>query len=237
MKLQVTTFGKPQIKRLAEAETPSYRANLVGFNALSLSELISILIGDAATCMEISQAIIEKYKTPVGIKRASVQELAAIPGIGLKRAQRIQAAFNLGERLHREEWQERVSIHSPADAANLLMYEMSALPVEELRAILLDTRNCVISVETIYKGGVQSASIGGIRTAEIFRTASIKCAISMVLVHNHPSGDPNPSPEDVATTRAVVQAGMILDITVLDHIIVGGGRWISLKERGLGFTQ
>jgi DNA repair protein RadC len=127
---------------------------------------------------------------------------------------------------------ERPAIHSPDDAAALIKYEMSALEQEELRVFMLDIRNRVEKILTVYKGSLNSSQV---RIGELFKDAIRSNAAAIIIAHNHPSGDPTPSPEDVALTRAVVQAGKLLDIEVLDHLVIGGGRHISLKERGLGF--
>jgi DNA repair protein RadC len=110
---------------------------------------------------------------------------------------------------------------------------MSLLEKEHLRVLLLDRRNRVLDIEEVYHGSVNSSQV---RVGEIFRAAVGRLASAIVVVHNHPSGDPTPSPDDVAVTRAIVQAGKLLDVECLDHLVIGQGRWISLKERGLGFT-
>jgi DNA repair protein RadC len=127
---------------------------------------------------------------------------------------------------------ERPSIHSPADIAALVQYEMSALEQEELRVILLDTRNSVMDVVMVYKGSLNSSQV---RVGELFKEAIRRNAAAVILIHNHPSGDPEPSPDDVAVTRAIVEAGKLMDIHILDHIVIGAGRYVSLKERRLGF--
>lgn len=109
---------------------------------------------------------------------------------------------------------------------------MSALEQEHLRVLLLDTRNHVLDIVEIYKGSVNSSQV---RVGEIFKVAVRRNATALIVVHNHPSGDPTPSPDDVVVTRAMVQAGKLLDVDVLDHLVIGQGRWVSLKERGLGF--
>jgi DNA repair protein RadC len=114
----------------------------------------------------------------------------------------------------------------------LVRFEMSALEQEELWVILLNTRNSVIDVDAVYKGSLNSSQV---RVGELFRTAIRRNAAAIIVVHNHPSGDPTPSPDDVAITRAILQAGKLLDIDVLDHLVIAGGRHVSLKERGLGF--
>jgi len=146
----------------------------------------------------------------------------------------IKAAVELGLRLTLNTEEERPTIHSPADAAAMLQHEMSALEQEHLRVILLDTRNRVIDIVEIYHGSLNSAQV---RVAELFKPAIQRMSAAIILVHNHPSGDPTPSPDDVSVTRAVVQAGKLLDIDTLDHLVIGNGRFVSLKERGLGFDS
>jgi DNA repair protein RadC len=127
---------------------------------------------------------------------------------------------------------EAPQVHGPGDAADLLIPSMAGLETEEFRVLLLNTRNKVIAIRTIYRGSANSAQI---RVGEVFRQAIIENATSIVCAHNHPSGDPTPSPDDVAVTRAIAQAGKLLDIELLDHLVIGGARFVSLKERGLGF--
>lgn len=127
---------------------------------------------------------------------------------------------------------ERPGIHSPKDAYDVLQAFMGPLDHEELWVVCLDTRNRVMSLTRLYQGSVNQSQV---RIGEVFRQAITDNSPSIVVAHNHPSGDPTPSPDDVAVTRAVVQAGKLLDIDVLDHIIVARERYVSLKERGLGF--
>ena len=128
---------------------------------------------------------------------------------------------------------KRPVIHNPKDAADLVMYEMMAFTQENLWVILVDTRNRVMSIEKIYRGSLNSSMV---RVGELFKAAVQRSAASVLIVHNHPSGDPSPSPEDVALTRAAIQAGKLLDIEVLDHLVIGAGKFVSLKERGLAFS-
>jgi len=125
---------------------------------------------------------------------------------------------------------ERPAIHSPADIYNLISLFLEGLDHEEFWVIDLDIRNRVIHLAKLYQGSVNSSQI---RVAEVFRIAILDNAHAMVICHNHPSGDPMPSPDDVGVTRSIMQAGKLLDIEVLDHLVVGGGRYMSLKERGL----
>ena len=153
-------------------------------------------------------------------------------GIGPAKAAQIQAAIELGRRLKSAERADRPVIHSPRVAADLVMYEMSALSQEELWVMQLDTRNQLLHTEHLYKGSLNASMV---RVGELFRKALQMNAASIILIHNHPSGDPSPSPEDVNLTRAAVQAGKLLDVEVLDHLVVGQGRFVSMKEKNLGF--
>jgi len=128
---------------------------------------------------------------------------------------------------------EHPVINSPADAAALVQYEMSLLEQEYLKVILLDTRNRVLDIVEVYHGSVNSTQV---RVGELFKPAIQRMAPAIVAVHNHPSGDPTPSPDDIAVTRGIVQAGKLLSIDLLDHLIIGQGRFVSMKERGLGFS-
>jgi DNA repair protein RadC len=161
-----------------------------------------------------------------------MSELQQQPGIGASTAARIKAAFELGRRLLIERPSDRPQIRTPADAANLVMAEMGLLEQEHLRTILLDTKNRVVDIPTIYVGSVNTTMI---RVAEVFREAIRRNCPSLIVLHNHPSGDVSPSPEDVAVTRQIVEAGKLMDVDVLDHLIVSRTVFVSLKERGLGF--
>ena len=138
----------------------------------------------------------------------------------------LQALSALLEPLPREQ------IRCPADLAALLMVDMCRLDQEELRVVCLDTKNQVQTIHTVYVGSLNSAIIG---VGEVFKEALKLNSAAIIVVHNHPSGDPIPSPEDVAVTRQIVQTGELLDIECLDHLVIGQGRWVSLRERGLGW--
>ena len=225
------------IKDMREEERPRERLAKLGPQALTLAELLAILlrvgvVGESA--VQVGQRLLKNFGGISGIHRASIDELSSQKGIKLAKAAQIKAAIELGRRLIIESPEERPAIHSPAEAAEMVQYEMSALEQEELRVLLLDTRNRVQHIETVYRGSVNSSQV---RVAEIFKTAIRRNATNIIVIHNHPSGDPTPSPDDIAITRAILQAGELLDVKLLDHIIVGSGRFVSLKERGLGFSQ
>lgn len=199
--------------------------------ACGLLELLAAVVGGPQQ-IEIAEALLERFNGDVRrLYQAHVVELAAVHGVGQQTAARLKAALALGNRLQAPA-EERVVINCPADAAELLLYEMSLLQQEVLKVLLLDTRNRVLEIVPIYHGSVNSAQV---RVAELFKPAVQRNAPSLILAHNHPSGDPTPSPDDTTLTRAVVQAGKLLDITCLDHLVIGGQRFVSLKERGLGF--
>jgi len=225
------------IKDLREEERPRERLAKLGPQSLATAELLAILlrvgmVGE--TAVQVGQRLLQTFGGISGIHRASFDELSNQKGIKLAKAAQIKAAIELGRRLVLESPEERPIVHNPADAAELVQYEMSALEQEELRVLLLDTRNRVQHIETVYRGSVNSSQV---RVAEIFKAAIRRNATNLIVIHNHPSGDPTPSPDDVTITRAILQAGELLDVKLLDHIIIGSGRFVSLKERGLGFTQ
>lgn len=229
---------KPPTYRIADLQTadrPRERLAELGAQALSDAELLAILLRvgvEGENAVQMGQRLLKNLGGIAGIHRATFEEVCAEHGIGTAKAAQLKAAIELGRRLTLASPEERPSIHSPADAAALVQYEMSALTQEELRILLLDTRNRVLRIETIYRGSLNSSQV---RVGELFKAAISRNAAAIIIVHNHPSGDPTPSPDDVAVTRAIVQAGKLLDIDVLDHLVIGLGKFVSLKERGLGF--
>ena len=224
-------YPPPRLKGLPLHERPTQRIIHCGANAVSLTELLASLVGGARQ-LEIADALVARHGSIHDIARASVVELSAIKGLGRSGAARLKAALELSRRLLVESPDARPQITSPADAANLVLLEMSLLEKEEVRVVILDTRNRVLGTPTIYIG---SLNTNVVRVAELFRQAIKVNAAAIIVVHNHPSGDPSPSPEDVRLTEMLVEAGKLLDVEVLDHLIIGRGRFVSLKERGLGF--
>lgn len=228
--------GHYRITDIEESDRPRERLMKVGAENLSTAELLAILLRVGtknANAITLGQNLINKLDGLVGLHRAPIEDLTNINGIGLAKAAQIKAAIELGYRISIAEPGEKTVVNSPSDAAALVQYQMSALEVEELRVILLDTRNRVQDVRTVCTGSVNQSQV---RVSEVFRDAVRNQITSIILVHNHPSGDATPSPDDVSLTRAIVQAGKLLDIQVLDHIIIGRKQYVSLKERGLGFS-
>ena len=233
---ELTSQPNYRISDLHKSDRPRERLIALGPQALSNAELIAILLrvgvkGESA--VTVGQRLLTTFGGLSGLHRAPFKELTNQRGLGKAKVSQIKAAIELGRRLTIDCPEERPAINSPADAAALVQYEMSALEQEHLRVILLDRRNRVMETVEVYKGSVNSSQI---RVGEVFKEAIRKNASALIIVHNHPSGDPTPSPDDVAVTRAIVQAGKLLDVEVLDHMVIGQGKWVSLKERGLGFA-
>jgi len=213
-------------------ERPTSRIINYGAGAVSQIELLASLIGGSRQ-LEIADEVVRRFGTIREIVKASITELSTIKGMGQGKAARLKAALELGRRLMTTPVDSRPQIASPADAANLLLLEMGALEKEQVRVIVLDTRNRVIEISTIYVGSLNTSVV---RVAELFRPAIKLNAAAVIVVHNHPSGDKSPSPQDIQLTKMLVEAGKLLDIEVLDHLIIGGQSFVSLKERGLGFS-
>jgi DNA repair protein RadC len=224
-----------RITDLQLSERPRERLEKQGASALSQAELLAILIRvgvKGENALEVAQRILDRFKGLRGLQSASFLELSRERGIGKAKAAQIQAAIELGNRLSKERPLERVTINSPEEAANLIRYEMAGLDHEEIWSMLLDTRNKLIEIKHVYVGSLNSAFA---RTAEIFKPAILANAAGIILAHNHPSGESNPSPEDIAMTRNLVQAGRMLDIDLVDHLVIAADEFTSLKERHLGF--
>ena len=224
-----------RISDMQASQRPRERLEKLGAGSLNDAELLGILIRvglPGENAVQVGQRLLNHLGGLYGIHRADFADVCQEKGIGRAKAAQIKAAIELGRRMVRDNPEESVTVHSPQVAADLVMYEMVALEQEELRVILLDTRNRVIRIEEVYRGSLNASQV---RVGELFKSAVKRSAASLIVVHNHPSGDPTPSPDDIAITRAIIQAGKLLDIEVLDHLIVGRGRFVSLKERGLGF--
>ena len=224
-----------RITDLARSDRPRERLAMLGAKALSNAELVAILLRsgiEGLNVLQLAQELIADLGGLPGLHRASYDELCTRKGIGPAKASQLKAAAELGRRLAVATPEDRPTIQSPEDAAGLLLYEMGALEQEHLRVLLLDTRNRLMRTVEVYRGSLNSSLV---RVGEVLRDAVRSNAAAVIVVHNHPSGDPSPSPEDVALTKAIVDAGNLLDIEVLDHLVIGKGRFVSLKSRGLGF--
>ncbi len=217
------------------SERPREKMANIGPAQLSNEELLAILLRvgmEGENAVEMAGRLIREFRGLRGLYQTTYAELCSRKGLGPAKAAQLLAALELGKRIARVE-NSKASIHSPQDVYDLVGYPMALLEQEELWAIQLDTRNQVLSQEVIYRGSANSSSV---RIGELFKTAVRINATGIIIIHNHPSGDPSPSPEDVALTRAAIQAGKLLDIEILDHVIIGQtSKFISLKEKNLGF--
>jgi DNA repair protein RadC len=198
-----------------------------------LSQALTALVGGPHG-EQLAGELLRRFRDVRGLARAGLPELMNVKGIGAQTAGRIQAAIQIAQ-VYLTPEASLAKITTPADAAALMQPRLALLDQEYLYVLLLDTRNNVIGEPLeVYHGSVNTSLI---RVSEIFRDAIKANAAGIVIFHNHPSSTPDPSPEDVALTRTIVQVGMQLDIALLDHIIIGCPGWISLKERGLGFSS
>jgi DNA repair protein RadC len=223
-----------RIQDLEESERPRERLARLGPEALSNAELLAILLRTGIvneSAVQIGVNLLSRFRGLRGLQKVSTHEVQAVRGVGAAKAAQIKAAIELGKRLSLESSETRQAISSPEQAAELVQYEMGGLTQEHLWVITLDVRLRLISIEKLYIG---SLTMSTVRIGEIFRSAIQRNAVAIIVVHNHPSGDPTPSPDDVALTRNLVKAGKMLDIQVSDHIIIGQGRFTSMKQMNLG---
>lgn len=223
------------VKEMLPEDRPRERLSRLGAHSLSNQELLAILIGSGGAglnVMQVAQALLRRFGGLAGLSRASPEDLQRVPGIGPVRAVEMKACMELGRRLLTSPDLDRPTIRCPADAASLVL-DMGLLEQEHLRTMLLNTKNHVLGIHELYRGSLNSSSV---RVGELFKEAIRQNCAALILVHNHPSGDPSPSRDDIQVTRQAVAAGKLLDLEVLDHLVVcRGERWISMKERGLGF--
>jgi len=225
------------VRDLPAAERPRERLALRGPGGLSAAELIALVWGTGSggrSAVELAQEALARHASVGALARATDTELAVIPGIGAAKAARLAAAFELGRRSIADRPEGRWTIRSPRDVADRLLVDMGRLEREELRVLSLNAKNVVQRVSTVYVGNV-SASL--VRVGELFRDAVRLDASGVILAHNHPSGDPTPSPDDLHLTAEAIAAGRLLDVDVLDHVVIGQDAWISLRDRGVAFDR
>lgn len=221
----------PTIRDMPSEERPRERLRNHGARVLSNAELLAIILRTGTTqdnVIELASKLLFKYGGLGGLMRAEFMELCAEHGLGEAKTAQLKAALEIGRRLGVAQNEEKYQIKSPLDAANLVMMEMTFLDHEQMRILTLDTKNQVVENITRYQGTVNSSVL---RASEVYRPAVIRNCPGVIICHNHPSGDPTPSPEDITVTEQLVQAGRQLDIELVDHLIIGNQRFISLKER------
>ena len=222
-----------RIREIPSSERPRERLREHGPAALSNAELLAIILRSGTSkqsVLTLAQSLLVRHGGLGGVARMSYAELMNEPGLGEAKAAEVRALFQLAARIQALAVGERPVIRSPQDVHALLGGEMALFEQEHLRVLLINTRNQVLGVHEIYIGNVSSALV---RPAEVFRDAVRQNAPSIIIVHNHPSGDPSPSPADIQLTKQLLEAGQILDIGLLDHVVIGEGRYTSLKTLGL----
>ncbi len=225
------------IKELPADERPREKLRLRGETSLSTAELLAILLSTGVkgeTVIEVAQRLLVERDGLPGLVRTDYDELRRTHGLGEAKAAKLKATLELARRLSAVQPEDRPRISSPEDVYLLLGSEMSILDQEQLRVLLLDTKNRVTRTVTVYQGSVNSAQV---RVAELFRDAVRLNAPAVILVHNHPSGDPEPSQADAQITREAENAGELLGIEVVDHVVIGSGRFSSLRRAGMGFSR
>ena len=219
------------IRDVVKEEQPRERLLLEGAGSLSNRELLAVLLRTGSkeeSVLKLSDKILHHFDGLRMLKDATLEELVSIHGVGIAKATQLIAAFELGRRMVRLEYQNRYSIRSPEDCATYMMEEMRFLQQEHFVCLYLNTKNQVIHRQTIFIGSLNSSIVHPREVFKAFRRA----AASIICLHNHPSGDPAPSREDIEVTKRLVECGRIIGIEVLDHIIIGDHKFVSLKEKG-----
>lgn len=232
--MQLPDAQSPSMQDIPPHDRPRERLLTNGAGALSNAELLAIILRTGTVqenALRLAERILAHYGSLQGLAQATPDELNQIKGLGNAKVAQIAATIEFGKRLMTQQTDERALIARAADAA-ALMLDMRNLRQEHVRVILLDTARRVVATPTIYIGTLNASVL---RISEIYREAITRNCPAVILVHNHPSGDPTPSPEDVELTRTLLAAGKLLDIVLLDHIIIGSQNWVSLAELGLGF--
>lgn len=235
MTSQVAAYH-PIIREMPTDERPRERMRLRGPAALTNPELLAILLRTGSrgeNVVSLATRLLAKFEGVDALGRASFAELCEQRHVGPAKAAQILAALELGTRIMSSR-PDRRHIRCPEDVYALLGAEMALLDQEHLRVLLLNTRNQVIATREVYKGNVHSAIV---RVGEVFKDAVREGCPSLIVVHNHPSGDPEPSPDDASLTGQLEEAGRLLGIEVADHIVIGRNGLVSLRERGLGFAR
>ncbi len=222
------------IRDMPGADRPRERLRDSGAAALGNAELLAILLrtGTASeNALALAARAISEFGGLEGLARARFDDLCGLHGLGQAKASQLLAALELGKRVTMSRGSARPTIGAPEDVAALVQAEMAPFDQEHFRVLVLNTKNQVMAMPDVFVGSVNSTTI---RTAEVFREAVRQNCPGVIAVHNHPSGDPTPSNEDVAVTRELAKAGKALDIQLLDHVVVGRDGFVSLKEKGLG---
>lgn len=211
-----------------------HKLRIQGPTSLTLKELLALLLADAHDAERLASYLTEHFPQLSDLLHAPIDTLIEIPGIGKARALRIKAALALANRLQAADVHNKPLIKRPSDAVNLVKARFAQLPQEQLAVLLLDVHNQLNALKTIYIGSLNTTAV---RVAEVLRAAIVSSSASLIIVHNHPSGQLTPSADDIRFTEHVIAAGQLMDIAILDHIILGNGNWLSMREKGIAFQS
>jgi DNA repair protein RadC len=228
----MSTKNGLMIRDFPEDERPRERFKKHGPQSLSNHELIAILLRTGTkeeSVLQLSNRLLTQFEGLRLLKSATLEEMTEIKGIGQTKAIQILAAVELGRRVSNLAFNERYVIRSPEDGANYMMNDMRFLSQEHFVCLYLNTKNQVIHKQTIFIGSL-NASI--VHPREVFREALKRSAASLIALHNHPSGSPEPSREDIEVTKRLAECGKIIGVDLLDHLIIGDNKFVSLKEKG-----
>lgn len=230
--MSISLASQLRMREVHEADRPRERFLRQGPESLSNQELLAILLRTGTkneSVLSLANRILVQFEKLHALKHATVEEMMEIKGVGEAKAIQILAAIELGKRLAQKELDNKYTIRSPEDAANYLIPELAPLQQEHFVALFLNVKNQILHKQTIFVGSL-NASI--VHPREIFRVAIRRSAAAIIVAHNHPSGNPSPSPEDIDVTKRLIEAGHILGVDLLDHLIIGDHQFISLKEKG-----
>jgi DNA repair protein RadC len=220
------------IRDFPESERPRERFEQSGPASLSNHELLAILLRTGTkeeSVLQLSNRLLTNFEGLRLLKEATLDEITAIKGIGKAKAIQVLAAVEIGRRISNLSYDDRYIIRSPEDGANYVMNDMRFLAQEHFVCLYLNTKNQVLHKKTVFIGSL-NASI--VHPREVFKEALRRSSASVICLHNHPSGDPTPSREDIEVTKRLVEAGKIIGIEILDHLIIGENKFVSLKEKG-----
>lgn len=222
-------YPLPRVRAIPIREQPGYRVEM-NPEACNLLELLSVLISGKQQ-IEKAEVLIERFGSVHHLAHAQVEEIAHIQGIGRLTALRIKAAMILGKKVFEHE-EIQPAISCPDDAYQILRPRLAHLMHEVLSVMVLNTKSKVVRIDDLYRGTVNASPV---RCAEVFRSAVQLNGVGIIVAHNHPSGDPTPSKDDIHLTKSLFTSGKVLDVELMDHLVIGNGKFVSMKQERMGF--